>query len=503
MLSVISLARGRLGHPAHRLRDPDLRRRGARSPRPHRRELRPRADPLRSAWSPAIVAHPAVRRRRHRSCTASSTRSSSIGAWLRLVPVSYPATFMLGVCGAPDGRHHPVPALPALAAEAKPSSRSRSSCARAPMTTICSTRLRAALAQIGIEKVSVAEADGPKSWPMRTVAFAVKHLLGAVVRGKPIELDGRRPGDLRLRHQRLDPGPKEDVFRVARGDRARARLRRCVHHLERGGAGLRARAHRGASRPPTATVPGSSAASTRSRTQSTPPASTARSGTSSTVVASRWSWPLGQDAPIAPARHEAPQTAAHVGWRRCDGSAASASRCWCSSSSLVAWEPTAGRDPDRGDAAEHARRRAEAARPCSARRRSATSVEYRPGADGRRRPTWPSCGCRREHPRSARPEPILLVFGVNNLGRNHPAIVRVADALARTGVAVLVPDSRTLLEGRLRSVEIDGVVDAFETLAARPEVDPRARRHRRLQRRRLARAPRRRRSADRRPTCDG
>jgi acetyl esterase/lipase len=66
---------------------------------------------------------------------------------------------------------------------------------------------------------------------------------------------------------------------------------------------------------------------------------------------------------------------------------------------------------------------------------------------------------------------MLLVFGVNNLGRNHPAIVRVADALARTGVIVLVPDSRTLLAGRLEVGEIDGLVEAFETLAARPEVD--------------------------------
>jgi acetyl esterase/lipase len=66
---------------------------------------------------------------------------------------------------------------------------------------------------------------------------------------------------------------------------------------------------------------------------------------------------------------------------------------------------------------------------------------------------------------------VLLVFGVNNLGRNHPAIERVAEALARTGVGVLVPDSRTLLEGRLEVGEVDGIVDAFETLAERPEVD--------------------------------
>ena len=67
---------------------------------------------------------------------------------------------------------------------------------------------------------------------------------------------------------------------------------------------------------------------------------------------------------------------------------------------------------------------------------------------------------------------MLLVLGVNNVGRNHPVVARVADGLARTGVAVLVPDSRVLLEGRLEVGEIDGVVRAFQLLAARPEVDP-------------------------------
>ena len=60
---------------------------------------------------------------------------------------------------------------------------------------------------------------------------------------------------------------------------------------------------------------------------------------------------------------------------------------------------------------------------------------------------------------------------MNNVGRNHPAVERVADGLARTGVAVLVPDSRILLEGRLEVGEIDGVVRAFQLLADRPEVD--------------------------------
>src|ERR671915_2552477 len=78
-------------------------------------------------------------------------------------------------------------------------------------------------------------------------------------------------------------------------------------------------------------------------------------------------------------------------------------------------------------------------------------------------PSWASA----DRPAGA----MLLVFGVNNLGRNHPSIERVADGLARTGVAVVIPDSRTLLEGRLEVDEIDGVVRAFQLLAARPEVD--------------------------------
>jgi dienelactone hydrolase len=67
---------------------------------------------------------------------------------------------------------------------------------------------------------------------------------------------------------------------------------------------------------------------------------------------------------------------------------------------------------------------------------------------------------------------MLLVLGVNNVGRNHPVVERVADGLARSGVAVLVPDSRVLLAGRLEVGEIDGVVRAFQLLASRPEVDP-------------------------------
>ena len=67
---------------------------------------------------------------------------------------------------------------------------------------------------------------------------------------------------------------------------------------------------------------------------------------------------------------------------------------------------------------------------------------------------------------------MVLVLGVNNVGREYPAVVRFADAMARSGVAVLVPDSTALLAGTLNPDETGGVVDAFRLLASRPEVDP-------------------------------
>lgn len=66
---------------------------------------------------------------------------------------------------------------------------------------------------------------------------------------------------------------------------------------------------------------------------------------------------------------------------------------------------------------------------------------------------------------------ILLVLGVNNVGREYPAVVRFAEALARTGAVVMIPDSRLLLSGRVAPEEVDGVVAAYRILAARPEVD--------------------------------
>ncbi len=99
-----------------------------------------------------------------------------------------------------------------------------------------------------------------------------------------------------------------------------------------------------------------------------------------------------------------------------------------------------------------------------------STIPYRegaPGSEGDLAELWLPSWASADRPAGA----ILLVLGVNNVGRNHPVVARVAEGLARTGAAVLVPDSRTLLEGRLEVGEIDGVVRAFQALAARPEVD--------------------------------
>ena len=136
----------------------------------------------------------------------------STGAWVRLLPVSYPATFMLGVSVLLM-----VVITPFLLFQRW---RQKRAFVQVPVIQREGSdddlldAVGAALKQVGIEKVSAREAEGPKSWPMRTVAFATKHFLGAVVRGKPIELtaDGLEIYVYATNVSIL--GPKEDVFRA-------------------------------------------------------------------------------------------------------------------------------------------------------------------------------------------------------------------------------------------------------------------------------------------------
>jgi acetyl esterase/lipase len=97
------------------------------------------------------------------------------------------------------------------------------------------------------------------------------------------------------------------------------------------------------------------------------------------------------------------------------------------------------------------------------------TIEWRAGPDGTPdlADLWLPPSASADRPHGA----ILLVLGVNNVGREYPAVTRFAEALARTGVVVMIPDSRLLLSGRVAPEEVDGVVAAHRILAARPEVD--------------------------------
>jgi hypothetical protein len=137
----------------------------------------------------------------------------SIRAWVRMVPVSYPATAMLGASVL-----QMVAVTPILLIQRWRQGRKL---LQVPLVMRDGTddddlleAVRGALAAAGIDDVSIAEATGPRSWPLRTVAFASRHLLGAVVRGEP----------MRLRADGLDifahattiaiQGPREDAYRV-------------------------------------------------------------------------------------------------------------------------------------------------------------------------------------------------------------------------------------------------------------------------------------------------
>jgi hypothetical protein len=137
----------------------------------------------------------------------------TVAEWLRLIPVSYPATFLLGLAVL-----EMVAFTPFLLFQRW---RQKRSLVQVPLVMKEGTgdddlveAVRTALASIGIDDVSVAEATGPKAWPMRTVGFAARHLLGAVVRGDPMRL---RADGLEIFAYATNVailGPTEDAYRV-------------------------------------------------------------------------------------------------------------------------------------------------------------------------------------------------------------------------------------------------------------------------------------------------
>lgn len=137
----------------------------------------------------------------------------TVSEWLRLIPVSYPATFLLGLAVL-----EMVAFTPFLLIQRW---RQKRSLVQVPLVMKEGTddddlveAVRAALASIGIEDVSVTEATGPKAWPMRTVGFAAHHLLGAVVRGDPMRLKADGLEIYAYATNVAVLGPTEDAHRV-------------------------------------------------------------------------------------------------------------------------------------------------------------------------------------------------------------------------------------------------------------------------------------------------
>ena len=136
----------------------------------------------------------------------------SLGAWVRLIPVSYPATFMLGLAV-----FLMVLITPFLLVERW---RARRILLQVPLVMRKGSddelvdAARRALHSIDVDDLDVRRVEGPKTWPMRTVAYAIKHLIGAVVRGEPMELvaDGVEIYAYATNVSIL--GPKGDAHRV-------------------------------------------------------------------------------------------------------------------------------------------------------------------------------------------------------------------------------------------------------------------------------------------------
>lgn len=137
----------------------------------------------------------------------------TVGRWLRLLPVSYPASAMLGVSVL-----QMVVFTPFLLFQRW---RRKRKLVQVPLVMREGTgdddlvdAVRGALSEVGIPNVEVTEAHGPKAWPLHTVGFAARHLLGAVVRGRPMRLVA---GGVEIHAYATNVsilGPQEEVYRV-------------------------------------------------------------------------------------------------------------------------------------------------------------------------------------------------------------------------------------------------------------------------------------------------
>jgi hypothetical protein len=67
---------------------------------------------------------------------------------------------------------------------------------------------------------------------------------------------------------------------------------------------------------------------------------------------------------------------------------------------------------------------------------------------------------------------VMLILGINPLPLDDERVVRTAMALSRLGFIVATPESSEMRERRISPEERDHLIEAFEVVAARPDVDP-------------------------------
>jgi hypothetical protein len=137
----------------------------------------------------------------------------SVRTWLRLLPRSYSATLMLGLSVLQMVAFTPILLFQRW--------REKRKFVQVPLAMREGSddedlvdAIRTALRSVGIEDVSVTEAHGLKAWPMLTAGYAVRHLLGAVVRGTPMRLAA---GDVQIYAYATNiaiTGPKDETYRI-------------------------------------------------------------------------------------------------------------------------------------------------------------------------------------------------------------------------------------------------------------------------------------------------
>jgi dienelactone hydrolase len=67
---------------------------------------------------------------------------------------------------------------------------------------------------------------------------------------------------------------------------------------------------------------------------------------------------------------------------------------------------------------------------------------------------------------------VIFVSGINSQGRSHPTLIRIADAIARSGAAIYIPELPFFFQAEVDASEVGRIVASFQALAGRPEVDP-------------------------------